>query len=161
LNEKLEKIQERFAIGEIDNKIYDKFSVKFKNEINEIEKEIRKLCLEKSNLDSYIEKSLQLACNLHSMWSLGSYTEKQKLQNLLFPNGIYFHKENNTCRTTQPNSVLELINSLSVIMSKNKKGQKNKNVHLSHSVLEVGIEPTLPKELDFESTHQKTVIDNQ
>lgn len=146
LKEKLEKIQERFAIGEIDNSIYDKFSIKFKNEINEIEKEIQKTSLEKSNLENYIEKSLKLACNLHTMWSLGGYTEKQKLQNLLFPNGIYFNKENDSCRTTKPNSVLELISSLSVVTNKNKKGQKNENVHLSHSVPKMGLEPTRSNE---------------
>jgi len=131
---KLEKIEERFAIGEIDLSIYEKFSKKFKDEVKAIEQEINKTSLEKSNLDLYIDKSLELSCNLHNIWELGNCSEKQKLQNLLFPNGILYSKENDRCRTTEANSVLELISSLSVILSKNKKKQENKNVNLSRSL---------------------------
>ncbi len=80
------------------------------------------------------------------MWGLGSYSEKQKLQNLLFPHGILYNKESDRCRTTNPNSVLELISSLSVVFDRNKKGQKNKNVRLSHSVPKMGVEPTRSNE---------------
>ncbi len=146
MNEKLETIEERYAIGEIDGRLYEKFSNKYKEEIKEVEQEIKKTSLEKSNLDDYIEKSLQLSCNLQNVWNLGSYTEKQKLQNLLFPHGIVYNKENDSCRTTEPNSVLELISSLSITFDKNKKGQNNKKVTLSHSVPKMGVEPTRSNE---------------
>ena len=80
------------------------------------------------------------------MWELGNYSEKLKLQNLLFPNGILYSRENDSCRTTEANSVLELISSLSTILNKNKKGQNNTNVSLSHSVPKMGVEPTRSNE---------------
>jgi hypothetical protein len=130
----LEQVEERFALGKIDLNIYEKYSKKYKEQIEDIKKEINKTSLEKSNLNSYIEKSLQLSCNLHNIWKLGNYSEKQKLQNLLFPNGISYSKENDKCRTTKTNSVLELISSLSVILNKNKTEENNSYVDLSLSL---------------------------
>jgi hypothetical protein len=74
-----------------------------------IAQEINKTSLEKSNLDLYIDKSLELSCNLHKIWELGNYSEKQQLQNLLFPNEIIYSREKDSCRTTKSTSVLELI----------------------------------------------------
>ena len=42
LKKKLEAIEERFAIGEINTEIYVKFSKKYKSEIDELEKEIHR-----------------------------------------------------------------------------------------------------------------------
>ncbi|WP_298416626.1 recombinase family protein [uncultured Kordia sp.] len=141
IKEKFEKIQERYAIGEIDTVIYNKFSKKFSEEMDKIENEINKTSFEKSNLDFYIDKSINLISNLHNMWNLSDYTQKQQLQNLLFPNGILYDKENDTCRTLKTNSILELTNSLSVILNQKNSGQKNNNVNLSALVAGTGLEP--------------------
>nr|WP_290679938.1 recombinase family protein [Kordia sp.] len=130
----LDQVEERYAIGKIDLTIYEKYLKKYQERIEEITVEINKTSFEKSNLDSYIDKSLELACNLHNIWELGNHSQKQKLQNLLFPNGILYSKENDRCRTTKVNSVLELINSLSVVFDSKKGSQKNKNVDFSHSL---------------------------
>ncbi len=42
LKKKLENIEERFVIGEIDRPLYNKYSSKYKNEYFEIEQEVKK-----------------------------------------------------------------------------------------------------------------------
>ncbi|EDP95095.1 hypothetical protein U8527_08705 [Kordia algicida OT-1] len=138
IKEDLEQVEERYAIGKIDGAIYEKYSKKYNAKIEEITAEINKTNFEKSNLDSYIGKSLKLACNLHNIWELENHSEKQKLQNLLFPSGILYSREKDRCRTTETNGVLKLINSLSVVLSQNKGKQKSKNIDLSRSL--IGIE---------------------
>ena len=106
-----------------------------------IEQEIKKNSLDSSNLENYIDNSLELLCNLHNIWRLGNYNEKQKFQNLMFPDGIIYDRKNDVVRTSKVNSVFELTRLLSISYSKNKSGQKNKNVNLSAPVSPIGFEP--------------------
>ncbi len=71
---------------------------------------------------------------------------------MVFPEGILFDYENDHYRTLRVNTLFSIIHSVSEVLIKNKKGTKLNKTALSRKVLEVGIEPTLPKELDFESS---------
>ena len=93
------------------------------------------------NLDIYIDNSLELLCNLHNIWRLENYNEKQKFQKLMFPDGIVYDRKNDAVRTQKVNSVFELTRSLSIRFSENKSGQKNKNVNLSAPVTSAGFKP--------------------
>ncbi|WP_430413015.1 recombinase family protein [Kordia sp.] len=141
INEKVEKIEERFVIGEIGGALYQKFSKKYDEQKKEIEQEIEKNSLDSSNLETYINNSIDLLCNLHNIWRLGSYTEKQKFQKLIFPDGITYDRKNDVVRTTRANSIFELTRSMSVSFRNKKNGQKNKNVILSAPVTAKGFEP--------------------
>ena len=50
------------------------------------------------------------------------------------------------------NPILQKIVHFNRVNRKNKKRDKSKKEDLSRCVLKVGIEPTLPKKLDFESS---------
>lgn len=141
IEENLNKIEERFVIGEIDGSLYQKYAKKCKQEKEGIEKEIQKNSLDSSNLETYIDNSLELLCNLHNIWRLGNYNEKQKFQKLMFPDGIVYDRKNDVVQTQKVNSVFELTRSLSVSFNKNKSGQKNKNVNLSAPVTTAGFKP--------------------
>jgi DNA invertase Pin-like site-specific DNA recombinase len=118
ITQKIDKIQERFVIGEIDGELYQKFNNKFRTEKEGIEEEINKTGLESSNLDSYINNSLKLFCNLNNVWGSSSYLEKQKLQNILFPEGITYDRKNDRVQTLKTNSIMELVRCLSVSFNK-------------------------------------------
>ncbi|GAA3512846.1 recombinase family protein [Aquimarina addita] len=85
LEEKIEKMQERFVIGEIEVELYRKFKEKFTTEKEAIQQEIKNSGSMSSSLDSYIENALKLFSNLHKMWELSDYTGKQKLQKNTIP----------------------------------------------------------------------------
>lgn len=59
----------------------------------------------------------------------------------MFPDGIVYDRKNDIVRTNKVNSVFELTRSLSIRFSKNKSGQKNKNINLSAPVIATGFEP--------------------
>ena len=54
-------------------------------------------------------------------WASGSFQDKQKLQKLLFKEGIYYNKQKDETRTTKLNSVFLLNASLKGITGGKKK----------------------------------------
>ena len=81
-------MEERFAIGEINKEIYEKFKVKYQSEINDLESNLFNSSISSSNLEKAIKKALRVASNLNELWTSGDLTQKKKLQNLVFPSGI-------------------------------------------------------------------------
>jgi site-specific DNA recombinase len=141
LNSKIDTLDERYGLGEITREIYEKFAPKYKAERRAIEAELKRSDFDLSNLEEYVDMSLHLAANLHKIWKLGSYTEREKLQFLLFPNGILYDRKINGYRTTKTNSVFELIHSLSEDLTRAKKGEADQNVSFSNKVEDNGLEP--------------------
>ena len=137
---KIERLEERFMEEEIDKAFFEKFSSKLKEEKRQMEAEMDKQPLKKSNLNKYIDFALSTACNLSSLWENGDYEMKQKLQFMLFPEGIYYNKKNDESRTGRVNSVFELLCSLSGDLAGQKKGEISMIKNLPDSVPGVGVE---------------------
>ena len=141
LDEKLEQLQERFAFGHITQELYEKFSAKLLAERQPLEVELEKVDGSLSNLSQYIEKSLLIASKLGEYWKEGDYNTKEKLQYLVFPEGVQYEHKNKAYRTDRVNVIFALISSLSEEKYKNKKGQTNIEIDLSGSVAGAGLEP--------------------
>ncbi len=75
---------------------------------------------------------------------------KRRLIGSIFPENFKF--ENKKVRTADINPILDKIAQFNRVNRKNKKRDKSKKEDLSRCVPWVGIEPTLSKELDFESS---------
>ena len=58
-----------------------------------------------SNLDSYIEESIEISQNIHNYWQLGDLEGKRKIQKLVFPEGIVIDTTNRTYLTSKVNSL--------------------------------------------------------
>lgn len=141
LNAKLEKLEERFAYGEIDGEIFGKVSGKLKLEIQSAKDELKGSGIELSNPTMLIDHSLEIISNLSEFWVSGDYEHKVKLQEVLFPAGILFDKQIDNYRTPEVNSILQLTRSLSNDFSENKNGQIRKLSDLPALVAPAGIEP--------------------
>lgn len=115
--------QEPFVIGEINQGLYEKFLSKFKKAKDEIVREIEVVSFDSSNLENYIQNSLELFSNINDVWGSSDFNEMQKLQKLLFPEGIWYDRKKDRVRTTRVNSVLELTSNISAIY-KDKKEDK-------------------------------------
>ena len=76
-----------------------------------------------SNLDSEVDDILAMCCKLDVLWRDASLETCQKLQNLLFPNGVLWDKDKDNYRTFDENEALSIIARLSVNY-KNKKEEK-------------------------------------
>lgn len=72
--------------------------------IVEIEKEIDKHENSMLNLDIYLKYAISMVFNPLNMWDKVDLGDKQRFQNLMFPKGIVFHKENSHIEPLEVNS---------------------------------------------------------
>jgi site-specific DNA recombinase len=146
LNHKLDSIEEKYyALNEMSRETFEKLHSKYMAEKKELE-----TCLERfsvknsSNLDELISKALDICHNLQDMWKLGSLSIKERVQKLIFPDGIFYDHQNHAFRTKRVNQVFEVIKRLSEAIASKKKGQILICAYLSPSAERKGFEPLIP-----------------
>lgn len=109
LDEKIERLEERFINEEIKADLYEKFSCKFKGEREEMETYVGMTTFSTSNFEKYINRSADYLMELPSVWTSSDYKGKQKLQFSIFPEGTYYNKKIGQPRTTKVNSIFALV----------------------------------------------------
>ncbi len=137
----LDKVEDRWADGQIDEAIYTKRSTQLKKEIAEISKELESKAISISNPADLIDKGVAFASGLASCWQNGDYEERKMVQNILFPEGIIYDKKIDAFRTSHVNVVIGLIAEISANINQKDRRQVNENFDLSPSVVSTGIEP--------------------
>ncbi len=141
LDEKAERLEERFINEEIKPDLYHKYSEKFKAEREELRRYLEKTVYSTSNLENYIEKSLEYVLNLPSVWASSNYVEKRKLQKRVFPEGFFYNKKNDQPRTTKMNRVFVVIARLKGNVEEKETGTSEIVFRNSGWVVPAGIEP--------------------
>ena len=136
VEKKIERLEERYILEEIDKTMFDKFKGKFIAERSEIYKSLAKNVKKVSNLELLIDNAITMASKLASLWDSSDYADKQNLQNLVFPDGMSYCRKTNECRTPRINSVFHYIADLTGISAESKSG----NITLSSDVPAV-VEP--------------------
>ncbi len=78
--------------------------------------------MELSHLESFINEGLHFATNIAEIWENGTYKDRQRVQQTLFPDGISFDKESGNYRTPTiaPNFVF--LNTIKEDLEKRKTG---------------------------------------
>ncbi len=148
---KLETIEERFAFSEIDGGIYDRVSSKLKETIRAKQQKLEGTENTVSNPPLVIQNAVKICSKLSKMWVFGDYDQKVKLQELVFPSGIKYDRQNDEYRTIKVNVIVELTRLLSGDYGQEKSGQSKNFCDLSASVPQAGIEPAHLTVHDFES----------
>jgi site-specific DNA recombinase len=141
LESKIEKLEERYAYGEITRDMYDKFASKLKGERAEISERVAEIDFQLSNLEDYIVSSLEIASNLNVLWGVKEFAVKSELQNLIFPEGIYYDRKINDYRTDNVNCIFDLISYLSSTWKGTEKEKADNFVRQSNLVAGIGFEP--------------------
>ena len=95
--------------------------------------ELSKYDKDLSNLENRINDVLLMCCHLGSMWKQADILTAQKLQNLLFPNGIYWDKEIDGYRTITENTGLAVIRKITESYEKEKEENPCGNSSLVNS----------------------------
>ena len=143
IKKKLDKIEERFVLEEIDKNMYIKFKAKFNKEYVKVEKELGNTSINSSNLKKVIDFTVNLCLKPFSLWESSDYHAKQIFQNLVFPEGISYDRELDQYRTTRINSFFALIPELVRGMRGNKKRDLINNNQIPSLVVPLGLEPRL------------------
>ena len=106
LESELDTLDERFAFGVFnDEALYQRLRQKKQGEIDQSKEQFQDSELEISNLEFYIEKSLEISQNIHNFWQLGDLDDKRKIQKLVFPEGIKVDTKNRIYLTSKVNSL--------------------------------------------------------
>lgn len=138
---KIEAIEERFAVGEIDRELYLKFISKYKKEKLDISTEMDTLSFENSNLEKRVEKYCQILLNTPELWDCNGYKGKLELQELLFPKGIVYNRETNDYRTPEINEVAFAMAEITRGLAVKEKRDSGKFSLKSPLVAGTGLEP--------------------
>ena len=141
LKEKLENLEERFVIGEIDQAMFHKYKEKFRSNIHQIESELDISQKQLSNLEKSVVKCLELALDLPSVWRNSNFGRKQRIQNLLFPEGIHYNKKKDDYRTTKINLLFSSIPYLTGLVERYKNGDLSFFAEIPTLVVPPGLEP--------------------
>jgi site-specific DNA recombinase len=142
LKKKMDDIEERYVIGEIDQTLYEKYRDKFKSNIKQITSELEIGQNHLSNLEKSVENCLKLSLELPSMWSNANFRRKQRIQNLVFPEGILYNRKNDNYRTPRINLLFSAIPYLTGLIEAYKKGDFDILAKIPTWVVPLGIEPS-------------------
>lgn len=134
VSKKLERLEERYVLEEITKDMFDKFQLKFAEEKREIEKELSKIGRNVSNLEEYIETALRVSSKLATAWDSADYNDKQSLQYLAFPEGIYYNRKNDECRTPKVNEAFRYFAGVAMVSGEKEKRELQFELHVPSSV---------------------------
>jgi hypothetical protein len=110
VNKRIEAVEEKFIVNEIDRELYNKYILRYKAEKSKITEEMAGLNINLSNLEKSITKYCNLLMNIPSLWASKGYEEKIELQNILFPEGILYFRDFDDYRTTKINApILDIL----------------------------------------------------
>lgn len=103
IENKIQKLKERFVIGELDKTLYEQFMEKFTEEKESVTQTINSLN-GGDDLADCMAHAEEVCQNLFMLWEKGSYEQKQRLQYFLFPDGLLYSKADNsfTLSTASP-----------------------------------------------------------
>jgi hypothetical protein len=122
LETQLDKIEERYAIGEIGADLYQKYTQKYSDELADIDRKITNGLKGSSNLENITNEAVKISKNLSSTWLNMSYEQKSELQQFVFPKGTTFEKEKQRVRTPEVNLLFELTKRTTGIYENKKSG---------------------------------------
>lgn len=117
---KIKTCKIRFGMGEIDKDVYEETIKTLQEKVNKIELGLVNCKKNLSNLSEEVDETLSICCNLDTLWKNASLELCNKIQNLLFPDGVLWDKEKDNYRTFNENAALSVIRRISTSY-KNKK----------------------------------------
>ncbi|MEY3967209.1 MAG: hypothetical protein RL137_109, partial [Bacteroidota bacterium] len=141
LKQKLEGAEERFFNGDIDQVLYFKYRDKYREKIRQIESELDSSQNQLSNLQKSAEICLDLALKLPSTWKNANFNRKQRIQKLVFPEGIFYDRKKDGYRTSRVNLLFSAIPYLTGLVEAYKNGDSDILAKIPTWVVPHGLEP--------------------
>ena len=121
--------------------ICSKQLAKVEAERDEILRELEERDKSILNLSDYVSFGLVLKDNMLKLWQLGNLGNKKRIQNLIFPDGLVYDKENDDIEPLSKNEFLFVFDLKSMGYKDKEKGQTLNFEDLSTLAPELGLEP--------------------
>ena len=141
INNKLERQKTRLKNEEITYALYLEFVADLEKERKGIEEELAKPAKGVSNPEKCFDFAITFSRKLATVWSSAKYTDQQRLQFLVFPEGIFYNRKIDKCRTENINPVFRYIIDLGRVIAENKSGTTPENLECAALVEVTGVEP--------------------
>lgn len=142
LNKRIDDLEEsRYVLKEMSQETFQKFYTRYNKEIENIAKQLTECKQSISNPEEAIKNALILSSKLATVWHSSDIGNKEKLQKLLFPEGIIYDRKNVAFRTGKVNEIFKRIADLSGNTGTNEKGTNHHKYDLSLSADQTGLEP--------------------
>ena len=94
-----------------------------------------------SNLDEYIDTAVRASSKLATEWASADYNDKQAIQYLVFPDGIYYNRKKDECRTPKCNKAFSYFAGIARVSDAKEKRGPQFDLQFPSSVARTGIEP--------------------
>ena len=133
--------KERVKKGEIPYDLYLDFIKDYEEEKKKIVEQLQKGSKGVSNPELCVQFAVNYSIKLKPTWTFASYTDQQRLQFLLFQEGIFYNRAEDKCRTTGVNEAFAYIAELERLLQKCKSRTSRKNFDSAAWVASAGIEP--------------------
>ncbi len=114
--------KERYALGKIDEDIYQSVVSDYKGKLSQIDIELVKYEDMLSNYQKKLEDISLMCSNTSSWWHNADLETKKRIQKLVFPNGILYDREKGDYRTSDRNVVFDIIDKLSESYKQKNEG---------------------------------------
>lgn len=141
VQKKIDRLEERYVEEDMSKDIFIKFGEKYQDEKKQVEVNLEKLTSEGSNLEKRINNTVANSIKLASVWASADYNKKQKLQYLIFPEGIHYNRKIDGCRTFSLDPMFAQIALLKQDFTNKKSGIPQLNMDYSALVPGAGVEP--------------------
>ncbi len=144
LDKKIDSLQENYyVLKEIDKMTFEKFNVRYHNERFNIEQKLADCSVSISNLTNYVKEAVSFSAKLNTVWTSSNVSIKERMQNLIFPKGIFYDRKKQSFRTDEVNFIFSLLSSGSIGCEVEKKGLSAFCEHLAPLAEREGFEPSV------------------
>ena len=113
IERKLLALKIRHGLAEIDKDVFNATSEHLNEQLMQIHKALQEAERDLSNEKKYIADVISMSCKLGTLWQEGDFRIRQKLQNLVYPDGILYDKHLGSYRTENENEVFRIFRSIS------------------------------------------------
>lgn len=127
---RIKNVRVRYATGKIDDETYETAMKEFNNRKDLVILELDKCNLNLSNYEKQIPIVIATASNISGLWHNANLENKRKIQNLVFPNGIFWDKQIGDYRTISRNKFFDLMDRFLVRYGKQKEAASSDAVSL-------------------------------
>ncbi len=100
----------------------------------------------KAEFEKVVQNCLLIAQNISHTWVSAVYDSKQRMQKMVFPDGVLYNKQKGVVRTPKVNFIFNEIPLLASHLAEKEKSDSEKNRLKSSYVPETGFEPAHPCE---------------
>ena len=141
LKTKIEEVTLRYGLGEIPGDVYNLTSSKLKEQLKEVEEGLGKSTENLSNLTNFVDEAIVMVCKLGNIWKNGDFSTCQKVQDLVYQQGVFWQREKKDYLTNSTNNVMKLFDSLSLFCEGGEKEKPDTYEQMSGLVAGAGLEP--------------------